>query len=185
MRPRLSLKGRALKFLSAREHSRSELRLKLMRHAGRDAPHGPATDAVAIDPDCPPDDLPDHGQLQAEAAARVDAVLDELEALRLLSNERFVESLSHRRAERYGSLRLAQELKAHRIDPELARAALSQARDTELERAHALWMRKFGEKAESPEARLRQQRFLASRGFAPAIIGKVLKMGPGDEPDLG
>lgn len=33
-RPQLSLKGRALRYLSQREHSRSELERKLARHAG-------------------------------------------------------------------------------------------------------------------------------------------------------
>ena len=37
MRPRLSLKGRALQWLAQREHSRLELRRKLMRQAKADA----------------------------------------------------------------------------------------------------------------------------------------------------
>ena len=37
MRPRLSLKGRGLQILAQREHSRSELRRKLLTHARVDA----------------------------------------------------------------------------------------------------------------------------------------------------
>ena len=75
----LSLKARALGYLSRREHSRAELRRKLAQHA--------------------------------ESAEEVDALLDWLERENWLSNARFAESVVHRRAGRYGTARLMQELK--------------------------------------------------------------------------
>ena len=65
----ISLKSRALRYLSAREHSRSELARKLARHAAE--------------------------------SDNLDALLDELEAGKFLSEERFAESLVNRRSARF------------------------------------------------------------------------------------
>ena len=48
-------------------------------------------------------------------------------------------------------------------------------RDTELTRAQAVWRKKFGQLPETPLERAKQTRFLASRGFSGATIGKILK----------
>ncbi|MEK7696353.1 MAG: recombination regulator RecX, partial [Pseudomonadota bacterium] len=85
-RPPLSLKARAVGYLSRREHSRAELARKL-------APH-------------------------AESAEEVEALLDVLERDNWLSNERFVDSLVHRRASRYGAARVLQEDKTHQLGNE-------------------------------------------------------------------
>jgi SOS response regulatory protein OraA/RecX len=100
----LSLKGRALRWLSMREHSRSELRTKLLR---ADRPR---------EADSGIEDDHDQAELMASArSAKVEALLDELEQLKYLSDERFVEALSLRRAGRFGVLKLKHELSAHKI----------------------------------------------------------------------
>jgi len=71
--PPLSLKGRALRYLAAREHSRAELERKL-------APH-----AAALDP------------------AELPRVLDELTAKDLISEQRVAESVLYRRAQLGGA----------------------------------------------------------------------------------
>ncbi len=114
-------------------------------------------------------------------AASVDAVLDELEALKYLSDERFVESLAHRRASRFGVLKLSHELKSHKIAEPLLKEALEQARSSELERASEVWSKKFLALPESAEERAKQQRFLANRGFTPSVVYKVLKGRVSDE----
>lgn len=147
--PKLSLKGRALKYLAAREHSRAELLRKL-------APH-------------------------AEEPAEVERVLDELEARGLLSAERFVESLLHRRAARFGTARLRQELQQHKLPPEAVAQAVEILRSTELERARAVWQRRFGnEPAADAAERARQMRFLTARGFSSEVIRRVVRGGGGD-----
>ena len=84
MAPPLSLKARAMQWLALREHSRIELRRKLLRAARqRDA-----DTAQASDP-----------------AAEVDTLLDWLAAQRHLSEARFVESRVHARAQRFGNRR--------------------------------------------------------------------------------
>jgi len=139
----LSLKGRALKYLSAREHSRVELARKLRPHA--------------------------------EDPTEIDRVLDDLEARGWLSAERFVESVIHRKAARYGTARIRGELNAHQLPEEAVRAALSALKDTELQRAHDLWLRRYGQVAETPQDLARQMRFLAARGFSGEVVRQVVR----------
>lgn len=181
-RPPLSLKAQALALLARREHSRAELRSKLIAHArkraqaqalaaARDAALGPRDPWDRVEEDevkSPPADF------DAEAAAaEVDALLDELEAARHLSDARFAESRVHARAKRQGTARIKQELARHgvELDPDTAR----QLRETELERAREVWRRKYGgETPTEPAERARQMRFLAARGFAADVVRRVI-----------
>jgi regulatory protein len=120
-----------------------------------------------------------------DAAARVEAVLDWLEANGYLSQERFVESRVHARSARFGNLRIRQELKQHQValGPEAAQAL----KDSELQRARAVRARKFASWPATAAERARQGRFLAGRGFSPEVIGRALRGGPdaADDPDDG
>lgn len=118
----------------------------------------------------------------AESVEQVEALLDECEAKGWLSAERFAASMVHRKAARYGTLRLQAELAQHRLPDEVSRTAVQALRDTEFERAHALWLKRYGEIPESPQDRARQSRFLAARGFASEVIRRVLR-GEGLDPD--
>ena len=152
MRPGLSLKGKALAWLAQREHSRSELRTKLLRHLKAQAdPQDEAADPAAV----------------------VDPLLDWLEQHRYLSDARFVESRVNVRAGRYGNLRIRQELSRHGVA--LTAGAEEQLRDSELARAREVWRRKFGEAAPDAAARAKQMRFLAARGFSAEVIRKVVR----------
>jgi len=152
MRPGLSLKGKALAWLAQREHSRSELRTKLLRHLKAQAdPHDEAADPAAV----------------------IDPLLDWLEQHRYLSDARFVESRVNVRAGRYGNLRIRQELSRHGVA--LTAGAEEQLRDSELARAREVWRRKFGEAAPDAAARAKQMRFLAARGFSAEVIRKVVR----------
>lgn len=170
--PPLSLKARALAYLSAREHSRSELRAKLLRPSRPKPRRGSFAHVEGVEPDFESSRDSEQG---VEQIAKVDAVLDELEALKYLCDERFVESLVHRRASRFGVLRLKHELKTHKIAEPLLKDALERARASELERASDVWSKKFVALPESSAERDKQQRFLASRGFTPSVVYKVLK----------
>jgi len=138
----LSLKGRALKLLAAREHSRPELERKL-------APH-------------------------EEAPGELAQVLDELQAKGFISEQRVVESVLHRRASRLGASRVKQELQAKGVGAEAVAEAVDQLRATEVERARAVWRKKFGEPATDAAGRAKQMRFLASRGFGAEAIRRVV-----------
>ncbi len=143
----VSLEAVALAYLARREHSRAELRLKLIAKGGE--PHD------------------------------VDALLDRLADRRLLSEERFIEGLVHRRAGRFGAARIRQELRSHQLDPEHIEASVAALRATEFDRAREVWRKRFREPSASREDKLRQMRFLASRGFSAEVVRRVL--GGGDD----
>jgi len=151
-----SLLARAIALLARREHSRAELARKLTRRL-------------------------DEGQDRAD----VDAVLDELQRRRLLSDERFAESLVRTRAPRYGEARLKLDLKSRGVPDPIAAESLRSLRagggGSELERARAVWSRRFGSAPQSLPERARQARFLQSRGFSAEVIRKVLRGLPGDD----
>lgn len=149
----LSLKARALQLLARREHSRIELRRKLLPHA-RAACGG--DDAASGDP-----------------GPCLDQLLDWLEARRHLSQERFVETRVHARASRFGQRRIAQELALHGVELDPALSQTLQA--TEFERARAVWARKFDGPADDAAARARQVRFLLGRGFAIEVVRRLVR----------
>jgi regulatory protein len=140
----LSLKGRALKLLAAREYSRQELERKL-------AAREPA---------------PDAGDLKR--------ALDELQARGFLDEQRVVDSIVHRRAGRLGAGRIRQELQAKGIDAERVAVAVASLNASEFERAREVWRKRFGELPQDAAQRAKQARFLAARGFGGEVVRRVL-----------
>ena len=138
----VSLKGRALRLLSQREHSRFELERKLK----------------------PFEETP--GEL-AEA-------LDFLQAKDFINAQRVVESVVNRRSAKLGASRVRQELQAKGLPVEAIADAVQAMRSTELARAREVWRKKFGEPPVDPVARLKQVRFLVSRGFSPEVVRKIV-----------
>ena len=138
-----SLKARALRYLSAREHSRQELARKLARHA--------------------------------QEGDDINAVLDWLTTQKFLSEERFAESLAHRRAARFGNARVLYELNSHGLDEGTVGAVKDELLADEDERAWSVWQKKFGRPADNAADAARQQRFLQQRGFSNASIRAVMR----------
>lgn len=166
----LSLKARAIGLLAQREHSRAELRRKLLRIEQQRARLAAAGDA---EPAADDDDAGDAEASEASESA-VDALLDTLAAEGYLDETRFVESRLHLRAGRFGAQRIQQELAQHglRLDVEQQEAL----RSTELDRAREVWLKRFGpEPATEPAEQARQTRFLLARGFAADIVRRVLR----------
>ena len=145
----LSVKGRALRYLAQREHSRCELERKLARHV---------------------EDRPD-----ASAAAQIATALDDLAAKGLMSEARVAESVLLGQGARYGARRLRQNMQAKGLDAELIVQTLQRARATELDRAREVWRRRYGTPAADTAERARQMRFLAGRGFESDVIRRVIK----------
>ena len=145
---KISLTGRALKYLGQREHSRLELERKL-------APH-------------------------VQDGEDLGAVLDALEAKGFINPERVAQSVLYRRSGKLGNARVLHELRSKGLDDDTVRAAAEQLQDTEHARAWAMWQRKFGTPASTPQERMKQMRFLASRGFGGDVVNKVLR---GQAPD--
>lgn len=151
----LSVKGRALRYLAQREHSRAELERKLAPHV-EDGP-------------------------EASAQAQIAAALDDLATKGLLSEARVAESVLLGQGRRYGVRRLRQTMQAKGLAPELVTQTLQQARVTELERAQEIWRRRFGSPPADGAERTRQMRFLAGRGFEGDVIRRVVRGGDDDD----
>jgi regulatory protein len=149
--PQPSLKARALRYLSTREHSRLELGRKLARYA--------------------------------EEGDDVDALLDFLEKNNWLSQERFAESLIHRRAARYGNSRVVAELQSHGVNGEALTELKSGLADSETTRACEVWRRKFGAVATDAAGRSKQMRFLLQRGFSQRAV-RVAMQGQVEDDDF-
>jgi regulatory protein len=181
-----SLKGRALQLLAQRDQSKVELRRKLLAHARAalaarrrvDAALAPAVESSGIL------DLDTSDDSSAASAAEVESVLSWLEAQGFLSVERFTESRINARVERFGNLRIRQELARHEVTLGVDAAAALAA--SEFDRARAVRERKFSAAApDSRAAAARQARFLGARGFSADVIRRVLRQAgrsdPGDE----
>ena len=145
----LSVKGRALRYLAQREHSRQELERKLARRV--------------------------EDTEQASAQQQIARALDELAQAGLLSDTRTAASVLRSQGQRYGVRRLKQTLQAKGLDAELVSTTLQQARGTELERAREVWQRRFGAPPDNAAERARQMRFLAGRGFEGDTIRRVVQ----------
>lgn len=192
----LSLKAQALALLARREHSRAELRTKLLAHARKRAAHAAAAAAAPasgwgsgweVDPfgestaGAPSGDSAHALEPDPDAlAAEVDEVLDWLQAQRYQSDERFIESRLNNRAPRLGLSRIRQELSRHGV--ELDSETVRTLRQNEVQRAREVWRKRFGQAPADLRERARQMRFLAARGFSGEVVRQVL--GGGDEaPD--
>ena len=138
----LSLKGRALRLLSQREHSRQELERKLKSFE--------------------------------ETPGELAAALDFLQSKDFINEQRVVESVVNSRSRKLGASRVRQELQAKGLPAEAIAEAVQAMRSTELERAREVWRKKFGEPPIDQAARVKQVRFLVSRGFAPDVVKRVV-----------
>ena len=138
----LSLKGRALRLLSQREHSRQELERKLKSFE--------------------------------ETPGELAQALDFLQSKDFINEQRVVESVVNSRSRKLGASRVRQELQAKGLPAEAIAEAVQAMRSTELERAREVWRKKFGEPPIDQAARVKQVRFLVSRGFAPDVVKRVV-----------
>lgn len=146
-----SLKARALRLLSRREYSRKGLAGKLLQLIRQDSE-----------------------ELASDIEIQIEVMLDDFEARGWLSDERFAQGLVRRRSERYGLRRVTDELQRAGVDAGTISQFTGELKETEYDRAKALWMRKFGQIASVQRERARQYRFLVSKGFSPDLVAKVI-----------
>lgn len=151
-KPDVSLRARALQYLARREYSRAELRAKLLPHIPCDTETGEAQPDV------------------------LDALLEDFVSRGWLSDARAATQLIHAKRQRFGTQRIANELRQRGISDELIDEALPQLKETEQEAAHEVWQKKFGKLPQDNHEKARQIRFLQSRGFSTDVILKLLRM---------
>ena len=147
-----SLMGRALRYLSRREHSRQELRKKLLPYA--------------------------------ESDIELDELMAKLEAQSWLSDERFAESLVRRKSERYGSLKIVDELKQQGIEGDSLLEIKERLKISDATRAWELWQRKFDSiVSKDPKEKSKQMRYLVAKGFPLSVVTKIVdgRFSPSEE----
>ena len=133
---------------------------------------GEALSRVPMDPS--EGDADPAASVSVAVAPVVDQLIDWLRERHYLSDQRFVESRMRTRQGRFGLQRIQQELSQHGLS--LGEAERQHLIDTELVRAHRVWVRKFGpELPQDAAARATQGRFLMQRGFSGEVIRQVLK----------
>jgi regulatory protein len=104
----------------------------------------------------------------------IDTVLNELAGSGLQSDARFAESYLRSQSARLGAARLRQTLRQKGVSPDLITDHVEDLPD-ELERARAVWQKKFSAAPADRGDWARQARFLQGRGFSVEIIRKLLK----------
>jgi regulatory protein len=113
-----------------------------------------------------------------EDGDEIAAVLDDFQKRGWLSDERFSEQVVQSRKGRYGSLKVAYELRQKGISDSLTEKAVATMAQDELENARAVWQKKFGEAPKNREEWAKQARFLQGRGFGFDTIKRVLNSDP-------
>lgn len=106
----------------------------------------------------------------------VGMLLDDLEKRGWLSDARALEQTVRIRSARFGTQRIAHELRQKGICDELISAAIPQLKEGELEAARAVWHRKFATPPQDQKEKAKQLRFLQSRGFSMDVIFKVMRI---------
>src|ERR1019366_812377 len=134
----LSLRARALQYLARREYSRAELRGKLLPHVQADADFEQA--------------------FNSSGHVNLDALLDDLTARGWLSDERAATQLVHAKRSRFGTQRIAYELRQKGIPENLIDEALPELKESELDTAREVWQRKFGVVAQDAKEKGKQMR---------------------------
>lgn len=111
----------------------------------------------------------------APSSADLEGVIEQLKAKNFLSNERFSESLVHRKAQGLGIHRVAQELRRHDVGNETVAKHVNVLKSTEFERAYQVWQKKFGTVSAEPKEKARQIRFMVSRGFDQEMVYRIVR----------
>jgi regulatory protein len=92
-----------------------------------------------------------------------------------LNEARFAEVAARRLGHKYGASRVAQSLKQKGVTESAIEETITALKATELDRARAMWMRKFGEVATSADAKAKQMRYLQTRGFSYAVAKEAVR----------
>ena len=140
------LKKRALYYLGKREYSREELHKKIT----------PFSESLEI------------------TRQQVNQILTELESKDWLSDRRFADQFVFSKKRKFGLKKMGYELKMHGVDEIIIHNALNEIKSEEYNLAKNIWEIKFRELPENHDERLKQMRFLQSRGINSALIHQIL-----------
>jgi len=110
----------------------------------------------------------------AEESDDIPAILNDFKKRGWLSDARFTEQIVHARSHKFGSAKIANELREKGVSQELIESAIEQVKGNELDNAKEVWLKKYKNAPTSRDEWTRQARFLQSRGFGFDVIKKVL-----------
>jgi regulatory protein len=110
----------------------------------------------------------------------IPALLDDFKARGWLSDQRFTEQIIHARKAKFGTAKIAHELREKGIADHLITDAVETLKATELDNATEVWRKKFKAYPQSREECAKQARFLQSRGFGFELIKKILTVNDND-----
>jgi len=136
--------NKGLDLVSRREHSRHELMQKL-------------------------------AQRYPEASLIIEEALDKLEVNQILDDKRFAEMYVNSRARKgFGPKKIEMELNARRVNSAFTSIAL-EAYEIWLENAQKELKKKFKDQQPTDyQSKMKQKKFLFTRGFSASIIDKIL-----------
>ena len=101
-------------------------------------------------------------------------MLEDFKSRGWLSDKRFADQLVHARKTKFGSAKVANELREKGVADELIAHAVADVKVNEFENATDVWRKKFKVPAQNRDEWAKQARFLQSRGFGFDVIKKVL-----------
>lgn len=107
-------------------------------------------------------------------------VLDEFEHQGWLSDQRYAETYVADHRAKDGNIKLAHALRTHGVSDEIIESALLERGENEMDRAKAIWRKKFTHPPSSLAETAKQTRFLQGRGFSGQLIRTLLRQDPSD-----
>lgn len=110
----------------------------------------------------------------ADDADDIPALIADFRARGWLSDARYAEQMVHARQAKFGTARVAHELREKGVDDALINEAIAGLQDNEVERASEVWRKKFKAAPTTREEWAKQARFLQSRGFTFEVIKQIL-----------
>ena len=142
------LKMYALKLLSRKEYSVSNLRQKLSKYS--------------------------HCKLDSTDESVIESILSELVKKKFLSDSRAVESLINQKLPQYGIMKLKSELGKLGVSRDLVEESLEKVVSSEYQRAYKLLNKKYKNMPLNIKEIISQKNFLMRKGFLAEISNKVV-----------
>ncbi len=103
----------------------------------------------------------------------LERVLNELELKDFLNEKRHAQSIALRKESKLGVRRIHAEMKQKGVPTDVAESVLEELKTTELARATALWLKKFGALPLNQKEADQQMRFMMTRGFSSSLLKKI------------
>lgn len=116
----------------------------------------------------------------ADESDDIPALIEDFTARGWLSDARFTEQVVRARKVKFGSAKVANELREKGVSDELIADAVAEVQASELDNAKQVWQKKFKQAATNRNEWAKQARFLQSRGFSFDTIKQVLNAAEDD-----